>query len=1120
MAYPPGVRTRTVTFGAAISVETADVIEMRVNIKSSRSLVWTATGTPVINLGGDFRSKDGFEHSTQLPVTDQPGWGDGQGGVIDVSANRHSHSYIATVEYYHRDIRRASATIGPFVLPTDDLSPVDIDNVLPTGGAGQGPTVAIPDIWSEQIRQANEAVQAAMSVITDELPTAMTTEASRVDSPFGIEVKRQVDAAVPPKVISELASNTNLAQAAQQAAAQAAQAAMAANFSKYPSEFPALHTNLARSPRGKDATKWTCSGPHGITGSSANAESIGPYYRAAGITQASSVACAVQNSAGNNNRIPVTPGFKYAIRFRAFYNVASQASNSAIRTQFYDALGALVDQPMHSHGTRSRGIWNIYTAVVTAPANAATMIVSCFWSQNDLAPGDFFGMTQVQVAQTDSVDNLPEFFDGDSPGAIWITPQGASALGSPRASDIRALARTLEGSGSPEGIVEAPVGYEYVDTNATSGFARWTKVSGSGSTGWRPTAGTEAVMPYLPPSGLGAFDTNPFRLPGKNDPVTNLSVINGGNGNTQEPAPAEKNITGKAVRFTYGNVSTADSGAGRSMAVEQGKTYTAYLSVNPETEFQYGLRAVAYGNGLGNLATRGSSTSPVVIGQWYDLAVTFTATANGIVTVFCGRASSEQAEGKKYVVDNFRTDQNGPYFDGDTPGARWAGTPGLSSSELLVPRRQDVDHRARVVTRYSEGVGSPEGVIAASPGATYVDTENTNGVSRWVKISGNGKTGWLSFAGSSIPRLPDSGLPVLRNNYVRNSGFKESQLQWGVYGVPNTPVITRNIEEGYATVSCGSGVTADSFVFQTLPAHLVGKQLVASVDYRNTTNAPQQIVLRAGPSSTAHTIPPDGQWYRKRQVFTPGNNTVYVRPAMWSTGSTSVGGTIDIRRVLVEDIETAEIFGDVWFDQYAPGARDNSDGGAQLLLPRHQEMYESSRKAVRHYEGVGFPEGAVPASIGSRYIDTAATNGAVEWIKASGTGTTGWKVVYGDTGVLSIPLTGAIEGRVFLRRRNDLVQLTLSAGTVLTAPLSSGHIMFEHPAGFRPYGESYGLWATGTSGPAANLPGPSGIARLASVRSNNVALWSPDSSVSSGSFRVNLSPWLTQEAWPSSLPGS
>lgn len=48
--------------------------------------------------------------------------------------------------------------------------------------------------------------------------------------------------------------------------------------------------------------------------------------------------------------------------------------------------------------------------------------------------------------------------------------------------------------------------------------------------------------------------------------------------------------------------------------------------------------------------------------------------------------------------------------------------------------------------------------------------------------------------------------------------------------------------------------------------------------------------------------------------------------------------------------------------------------------------------------GTGFPEGIVTAPVGTKYIDTAMTNGARQWIKATGTGNTGWKVFDGDTG--------------------------------------------------------------------------------------------------------------------------
>lgn len=98
-----------------------------------------------------------------------------------------------------------------------------------------------------------------------------------------------------------------------------------------------------------------------------------------------------------------------------------------------------------------------------------------------------------------------------------------------------------------------------------------------------------------------------------------------------------------------------------------------------------------------------------------------------------------------------------------------------------------------------------------------------------------------------------------------------------------------------------------------------------------------------------------------------------------------------------------------------------------------------------YLRGSGFPEGVVTAPIGSRYIDTAATNGAVEWIKASGSGNTGWEVVYGDTGwrdISTLQTNGWTSTQMRVRRNGEniyfwflaLVATAATADTVLTLP--------------------------------------------------------------------------------------
>jgi len=103
----------------------------------------------------------------------------------------------------------------------------------------------------------------------------------------------------------------------------------------------------------------------------------------------------------------------------------------------------------------------------------------------------------------------------------------------------------------------------------------------------------------------------------------------------------------------------------------------------------------------------------------------------------------------------------------------------------------------------------------------------------------------------------------------------------------------------------------------------------------------------------------------------------------------------------------------------------------------------------RFLTGSGSPLGVVSAPVGTEYVDTAATCGAVKWIKASGTGNTGWVVAYGDTGVRVLTAsdlnanTGIITVRTaYLYRQAEMVDLSLvfnmigtTGGSALTLPL-------------------------------------------------------------------------------------
>lgn len=72
--------------------------------------------------------------------------------------------------------------------------------------------------------------------------------------------------------------------------------------------------------------------------------------------------------------------------------------------------------------------------------------------------------------------------------------------------------------------------------------------------------------------------------------------------------------------------------------------------------------------------------------------------------------------------------------------------------------------------------------------------------------------------------------------------------------------------------------------------------------------------------------------------------------------------------------------------------------------------------------GRGMPNGTVTAPVGTTYVDEAVTNGALKWIKKSGTGNTGWEILIGDTGWKVLPSVSKLGGSyVKIRRVNNVV---------------------------------------------------------------------------------------------------
>jgi len=163
----------------------------------------------------------------------------------------------------------------------------------------------------------------------------------------------------------------------------------------------------------------------------------------------------------------------------------------------------------------------------------------------------------------------------------------------------------------------------------------------------------------------------------------------------------------------------------------------------------------------------------------------------------------------------------------------------------------------------------------------------------------------------------------------------------------------------------------------------------------------------------------------------------------------------------------------------------------------------------RIMSGTGSPEGVVTAPVGSQWTDTAATTGAVKWIKATGTGNTGWVVEYGDTGqrnleAESLSNSWALASSIFRLRRIGAT-VGLSIGVDKTS--ATGDDVYTLPSGFRPVSTTYGISSSATDDYAHMVVTSGGVISFSRTYMHVAAHY------------LSMS-FQTSDAWPTSLPGS
>ena len=207
-----------------------------------------------------------------------------------------------------------------------------------------------------------------------------------------------------------------------------------------------------------------------------------------------------------------------------------------------------------------------------------------------------------------------------------------------------------------------------------------------------------------------------------------------------------------------------------------------------------------------------------------------------------------------------------------------------------------------------------------------------------------------------------------------------------------------------------------------------------------------------------------------------------------------------------------------------------SDGGGSVTLPRQEDT--PSQQYEIH--GTGMPNGKVEAPVGTTYVDTNATNGALKWIKRTGSNNQGWEVLTGDTGWRTLNIHSKLGASYLkVRRKNDTVMYQfggLSWGWFgIVRRGGPGYSMQPSdkernvfilglrgiPEGFRSEfsliggiyndkGTPYGTWYVGGPGDAFML------------RFQFADPVPTDRDI--GDIRVSPIMYLTNEPWPTSLP--
>lgn len=171
---PAGIIARELQVGPAYDLASGVPLTIRVMIQPSRILVWN--GTPAVPKLATYTFLPEEVGSIILPVTDQPGYTTTRGEPVEAGPGVHSHYYKISIFYLNGASVSETAIPIKAVMPTDDLSVVDIDTLISFESGTPAGSIYIPDSWTEQIEGIPALIDDTMNewVADTDLPTTRT----------------------------------------------------------------------------------------------------------------------------------------------------------------------------------------------------------------------------------------------------------------------------------------------------------------------------------------------------------------------------------------------------------------------------------------------------------------------------------------------------------------------------------------------------------------------------------------------------------------------------------------------------------------------------------------------------------------------------------------------------------------------------------------------------------------------------------------------------------------------------------------------------------------------------------------------------------------------------------